>query len=107
MSDVSIPPSNVGDISRVSPMNPRFWDTFGHYMPYSPNLILSLFRNMQWPSQQRPPQLTTQHIGQPTPSQPSPQPPRGTRTQTLQPMSSVQVDVSNTNKILLKSEDDT
>ena len=47
MPDVNIPATNVGDISGMPPMNPAFWQTFGQYMPYNHNLVLSLFGNMQ------------------------------------------------------------
>ena len=73
MPNVNIPPSNVGDILGMPPMNLAFWNTFRHYMPYNHNLVLCLFRNMQQPTQQKPPQLPAQHIEQATPSQPSPQ----------------------------------
>ena len=47
MGGVNIQPSNVGDIPGMPPMNPAFWQTFGHYMPYNHNLALSLFGKMQ------------------------------------------------------------
>jgi len=53
MFDVNIPPTNVGDISGMTPTNPAFWQTFGQYMPYNHNLMLSLFENMQQNTLQR------------------------------------------------------
>ena len=53
---------------------------------------------------QRPPQLIAQQTEQPMPSQPSPHPPQDPRTQRVQPMASLQLDVSNRNKNLLESE---
>ena len=47
MPDANIPPSNVGVISGMPPMNPAFRNTFGHYMPYNHNLVSNLFANMQ------------------------------------------------------------
>ena len=70
MSDVNIPPTNVGDISGMPPMNPAFWQTFGQHMPYNHNLVLNLFGNMQQSTPQRPQQLPTQNFEQPPPSQP-------------------------------------
>ena len=53
---------------------------------YNPNLVLSLFGNMQQLTPQRPPQLTAQQTEQPMPFQPNPQPAQDTGSQRVQPM---------------------
>ena len=45
----SFPSTHVGDTSLLSTPNPVFFQTFGPYMPYNPNLILSLKGIMQQP----------------------------------------------------------
>jgi len=69
MPDINIPTTNVGDISGMPPMNPAFWQTFGQYMPYNHNLVLSLFGNMQQSTPQRPSQLPTRNFERQSPSQ--------------------------------------
>ena len=101
----SLQSAQVGDTLLSSTLNPTFVHSFGLYMCYNPNLVLSLLGTMQQPygTPQRPLQLTPSPMEQPTPSQPTPQAPKNIGSQGQQ-SASLWIDVSNTNKILLKPE---
>jgi len=106
MSDANLPPTNVGDLPRMSMINPAFWQTYGPYMPYNHNLVLSLFGNMQQGTPQRPPWYPTQNFKWPLPSQPIPQASQPL-PQTVQPLASEPVQMPNTTKVLIEPEGDT
>ena len=86
-------------------MTLAFWQTYGQYMPYNHNLVLSLFGNMQHSTLQRPQQLPTQNYEQPLPSQPIPQASQPL-TQTVRPLASGQAQMRNTTKVMIELEED-
>ena len=69
-SSVHPPRMSTGDIPSTSWKNPIFWDTYGPYMPFNHNLVMSLFGNAQQNTGSQPPQDPTQNLDQLHPSQP-------------------------------------
>jgi len=116
--ETTFPTPQLGDPSLSSTPNPAFFQMFGPYMPYNPNLVLSLMGSMQQPqsTQQQQMQVDQTFIGhlshsqpthgQPSHSQPTHQPTANTQTEGRPTRSTIQNDVSTTNKMLLEPEGD-
>jgi len=104
---ISLRSVQVGDTSLFSTPNLAFFQTFGLYMPYNPNLVLSLLLLTVQQSQgtpQRLVHLTPPPTEQRTHSRPTHQAPTNTANRGWQSVSSMQNDVPTTNKILLELE---
>jgi len=105
-SNANTPQPNVGDIPSTSWQNLMFWHTYGRYMPYNYNFVLSLFGNAQQSTATHPPQHPTQNVDQPQPSQPVSHASQGP-AETGQPLLSGQAQTYSTTKVFIEPEWDT
>ncbi|KAJ8436119.1 hypothetical protein Cgig2_001146 [Carnegiea gigantea] len=71
--DAGLQASHAEDTSGAGGVNTAFWNTFGSFMPYNANLIMSVLGSMQqsqpllWPTPQPPVEPTPQPPVEPTP----------------------------------------
>ena len=60
--DAALQSANVGNALGTGGLNPAFWSTFGSFMPYNANLIMSALSSMQQGQPLlQPPQQSTPH----------------------------------------------
>ena len=106
--DAGLQAPHAGDTSGAGGVNTAFWNTFGSFMPYNANLILSALGSMQQ-SALHPPPHQIPHPAVPSTPQPTPEPQaQGTAQQSggrILPWSEPEVAVRD--KTVIEPEGDT
>jgi len=106
--DAGLQTPHTGDTSGAGGVNTAFWNTFGSFMPYNANLILSALGSMQQ-SALHPPPHQIPHPAVPSTPQPTPEPQaQGTAQQSggrILPWSEPEVAVRD--KTVIEPEGDT